>query len=163
MSKGYFKLPQFPGSAASENTSKFRFSVRTPTSENTPHSPGTDRESANYIEMSDADAPLIPPNGNFDDEDYLSEGNRQSYGSNGNDKNRRKRNGFCSQCWWYLCCGWKDCCYRQVYSPFKSIHSHLICLKIFFDKHVMILGDTSENSVSIFYIHWVFLVADPAV
>eukprot|EP00795_Rhopilema_esculentum_P001806 gene1806-16293_t len=95
MSKGYIKLPQFPGSAASENTSKFRFSVRTPTSENVPHSPGTDRESANYIEMSDADAPLIPPNGNFDDEDYLSEGNRQSYGSNGNDKNRRKGNGFC--------------------------------------------------------------------
>lgn len=115
MSKGYMRLPQFPGNAVNENnTSKFRFTVRTPTSENAPHTPG-DSEVENFEGMSGANAPLISQNGNFDDEDYLSEGNRQSYGSQGKDKGRRNNKGCCSRCWWFLCCGWKGCCQRHVF------------------------------------------------
>jgi len=105
-------LPQFPGQTVSESKSKFRFSVRTPTSEtNSTSLADTFFGEKNIADMSSADEPLIPSrNGGFDDDDYLSEGNRQNYGSNRNEKSRRKGKGLCSRCWWFLCCGWKDCC-----------------------------------------------------
>lgn len=113
MKKGYARLSQFPGRARSENESKFRYSIRTPTSEEGPALPGTFPGGNNFIEMSGADEPLIPPqNGGFDEEDYLSEGNRQTYGSNKNEKSRRAKKGLCSRCWWSLCCGWKQSCSR---------------------------------------------------
>ena len=123
MSKGYTRLPLFPGRATSENESKFRFSVRTPTSETrSPVTPNTFPGERNFTNMSGADEPLIPPqNGGFDDEDYLSEGNRQSYGSSKNEKSRRKGKGLCNQCWWYVCCGWKHCCSRQVTNLFAEL------------------------------------------
>ena len=116
MSRGYIRLPQFPGQVTSENKSKFRFSVRTPTSEKGPPSiSDAFLGEKNFSDMSSADEPLIPPqNGGFDDDDYLSEGNKQNYGSGGNDKSRRKGKGLCYRCWWFLCCGWKNCCLRQV-------------------------------------------------
>ena len=116
MSRGYIRLPQFPGQIASDNKSKFRFSVRTPTSETGPPSISDSfLGEKNYSDMSSADEPLIPSqNGGFDDDDYLSEGNKQNYGSDGNDKSRRRGKGLCYRCWWYLCCGWKNCCLRQV-------------------------------------------------
>ena len=123
MSRGYIRLPQFPGQARSENKPKFRFSVRTPTSETGPPTLADTFSGEKYFsDMSSAEEPLIPTqNGGFDDDDYLSEGNRQNYGSNKNDKSRSKGKGICSRCWWCLCCGWKNCYSRQVNKYSKKV------------------------------------------
>ena len=113
MKKGYLRLPQFPESSVTEkNESKFRLTVRTPTSEDAPLTP----DFTNFEEMTNsAELPLIPGGNSFDEEDYLSEGNRQHYGLQGNDKSRRKKRGFWSRCWWFCCGGWRDGCLRHVF------------------------------------------------
>eukprot|EP00794_Sanderia_malayensis_P019164 gene19164-21084_t len=109
MKKGYVRLPQFPESLTAESSkSKFRFSIRTPNSEEPQLTP-VDHSDSDFEVMSGANVPLIGPGSNFDDEDYLSEGNRQNYGLQSNDKSRRQK-GLCSRCWWFLCGGWKEGC-----------------------------------------------------
>lgn len=56
--------------------------------------------------------PLINPlDSNFDEDDYLSESNRKSYGmySNNGSSNKNKKS-CCAQCWWCLCGGWWSLC-----------------------------------------------------
>ncbi len=112
MKKGYVRFPQFPGSLVENNGSKFRHSVKTPTSEE-PFLTPCDSED-NFEAMNGANVPLIPGGSGFDEEDYLSEGNRQNYGLQSNEKSRRKKNGLCSRCWWFLCGGWREGCTRHV-------------------------------------------------
>ena len=65
-------------------------------------------------EMGGDSVPLINPlDSNFDEDDYLSESNRKSYGMYSNNGNASKnKKSCCGKCWWCLCGGWWQLCAR---------------------------------------------------
>jgi len=64
-------------------------------------------------EMAGDQAPLInSQDSNFDEDDYLSEGSRKTYGMySGNGASRKNNQSCCGKCWWCLCGGWKNMCF----------------------------------------------------
>lgn len=72
--------------------------------------------------MASDSAPLInSQDSNFDEDDYLSEGSRKTYGmysSNGSSKKNKK--SCCGKCWWCLCGGWCGLCAGSIGRLFSS-------------------------------------------
>lgn len=64
--------------------------------------------------MSKDTAPLLnSQDSNFDEDDYLSEGNRKTYGINGGGgSGRKKETNCCGKCIWCLCGGCFQACGR---------------------------------------------------
>lgn len=62
------------------------------------------------------EVPLMMGDGfDYDDDDYLSEGYGSTVEGENAPRNRRKRKakqGCCSDCWWFCCGGWRNCCQR---------------------------------------------------
>lgn len=63
-------------------------------------------------EMASDSVPLFSPlDNNFDEDDYLSEGNHKSYGMySSNGKLKKNKKSCCGKCWWCLCGGWWSLC-----------------------------------------------------
>ena len=69
------------------------------------YSLASDREKARNM-ASDAAPLLDSQDSNFDEDDYLSEGNRKNYGLyQGNGKGKKKEESCCGNCMWCLCGG----------------------------------------------------------
>jgi len=67
-------------------------------------------------EMASDAAPLLnSQDSNFDEDDYLSEGNRKNYGlHSGNQNGQKKDGGCCGKCMWCICGGCFQICGRYV-------------------------------------------------
>lgn len=87
---------------------------------------GVPSMSAGEVDHKMDEVPLMMEHGfDYDDDDYLSEGYGSTVEGESVPRGRRKRKtkqGFCSDCWWFCCGGWKNCCQRFViYCTFYPI------------------------------------------